>query len=144
MLHSQSVDSYYFTDGSFQLEMEGLVVRVGEVVVRVVMSKSILVRSKTLCIPKRNSRCTFLFFPAYQRLLRQRPIAQIVGLMLLRTGCLVWTSGRGWPTFWRDGQKAPESGCFSLSHFATGSEGSRGFCGVQEFVSDLSPTTQHF
>ena len=63
MLHSQSVDSYYFTDGSFQLEMEGLAVRVGEVVGGVVMSKSILVRSKTLCIPKRNSRCTFSFFP---------------------------------------------------------------------------------
>ena len=45
MLHSQSIDSRYFTDGSFQVEPEGLV-REGEVVGVVVMSKSILVRSQ--------------------------------------------------------------------------------------------------
>ena len=61
MLHSQSIDSHYFTDGSLQLETEGLVVREGEVVGKVAMSKSILVRSIYIYIPGRNSCCTFIF-----------------------------------------------------------------------------------
>lgn len=90
VLHSQYIASHYFTDGSFQLETEGLAVREGEVVGRVVMSKSILVRSNKNCVYLGATHVVhFHSSPAYQHLLRQRPLAQIIGLTLLLTGCLV-------------------------------------------------------
>ena len=48
MLHSQSIDSHFFTGSSFQVELEGMVVREGKVVGHVVMS--ILVQSKKICV----------------------------------------------------------------------------------------------